>query len=504
MSQTNRTESATVEWKGYVVFAVVLVSALVLRLYYFSQVPIERLDDSYTRWLMATLTLRNNLGYSDIRPMPNLSVVYLPLYQYLSAFAMALIGTASITVQRYISMLAGTATCVLVTFIARRIYNSDYLALLTGLFLAVQPWHIDFSVAGTDKALTGLLASLAFYYTLTSQERPAAITTALTALTSYEGWILVAAFVLPLAIFRRVKLRDLRWTMYALATVIVGWSIWGLLNTGNPLAWVTAYLNYSGRSPTFDSTALIFYPSVAFYMTTALIILAILLGLTNRNSRLIGLTLILTLAILSIGAALGVEESDLDRLVPLMPFMALSVVSGLPKPQGPAVRKVAIVALLLGLLVIPYWAQISIGPKKLFVISPEQRVASVLRDNYAEGMIVTDSATVIYFSQIDPSNILTYDDMLQFIKANGVDALHIWFSDNHVELLVWQNSSHSRASQILPQLGRLGNHNRDQIRIGNLLFVLIHEDSLEAGFWEHDPEFLGPPAIYVYRIEILR
>lgn len=478
--------------------------ALGLRLYYFSQLPVDRLDDSYTRWLISTLTVRNGWVYSDIRPMPNLALVYLPLYQYVSALGMSLTANPSITAARYVSIIAGTATCVAVASVGRRLYASVYFGTLAGLFLAVQPWHIDFSVAGTEEALTGLLATAAFYFILTSQRTPAITTTALTALTGYEGWILLTAGILAIILMKHRSTQQLRAPVLTLLASILAWILWSAANTRNTFAWITTYLDLIGWVPTYDFSTLLFYPTVAFVMTTTLFLFAIYMGFRNgKTGRIFALVLVIFLSVFTLGAPTGIEVSDIDRLVPLLPFMALALVPGLPRIQGTALRKATVVGILLILLLLPYFAQIPIGPRKLFVISPEQRAADMLREQYSGGKIVTDSATVIYFSQIDPTLFLTFDHIMKFLETAGPDKLAEWFRSHQVSLLVWQNSTHSRAAELFPQLGAPHNYSPNSVQIGRLLFVLVYEDSLAAGNWEHDPLYFGPPAIYLYRIEIL-
>jgi hypothetical protein len=488
----------------YASLVIVFVVAFALRIYYLTLVPTERLDDGYARWLMAVLTARNGWVYSDLRPMPNLAVVYLPLNQYLVALLMAATGNFSVAVGRYLSLAAGTATCLAATGIARKLFSSAYPGLLAGLFLAVQPWHIDFSLAGSDEALTGLLASLAVYYTLTKHAKSATVATALAALTSYEGWLIILlAFGAILLLQRRHGMMSLRGPLLAMAAVGAAWMGWSQLRAGQPIAWFTGHLAIIGWSPAFEFNAYLFYPTVAVVMTSGLFLIAIALGARKRPAgRILAISLLLFLLVMSLGATTGVEVSDLDRLVPALPLMALALAAGFPRIHGTLPRRALIALVLVALLVVPYYLQAPNGPKKLFIINPEERVALSLREHYTGGTVVTDLATIIYYSGLDPAVFLSFDHIKQFAQANGPDKLADWFRANHVSFLIWQNMTHSRAAQLFPLLGLPSNFTPNTIRIGGIRFTLVYEDSLAAGNWEHNPEYFGPPAIFLYKVEL--
>lgn len=480
----------------------VLATALYLRIQHLSQLPVDHLDESYHRWLIDVLTLRNNGLYTGYGPMPNTALVLLPLYQYISVFAMVATGQQTILIPRLVSLAAGSLTCLLSERTAYKLYRSHWFAAVAGLVLATQPWHIDFSTLATDKAVVGLLLMTAIYFLVSAQPLLFAATSFLLMLTSYEGWVLTVLLVLVAHLSERWRRKPISNAIGAIAIAFVGWSIWSFVNARNPFAWISTYLAYIDWRPRTDPALLIFYPTIATFMTSAVFLIAIVSGLRHSSrTRALAALMVLYTAIFVVASYFGLDTGEVDRIVPLLPIMALIVPPVLSKPVGRRSKRVLIVLALLMLLVIPYYLQISIGPAKTFAIFPEDRVGRVLNQAYQGGMILNDLPTVIYYSNLDPGTFLSFNSLEWYAQSRDNGQLEMWLRVTGVSLVVWHNVTWSRAPALFPDLGLPKNYTPSVLAYGNVTFVLVYEDSSEAGFWEHSPEYRGPPPIFVYRIE---
>ncbi len=90
----------------------------------------------------------------------------LPLYVYAVAVSEKVFGLKDFAV-RFPSVLAGTATVALIFYLVRQLFPyRAKLALLSALFLAVSPWHIQFSRAGFEANLALFFLSMGILFFL--------------------------------------------------------------------------------------------------------------------------------------------------------------------------------------------------------------------------------------------------------------------------------------------------------------------------------------------------
>lgn len=91
----------------------------------------------------------------------------LPIYPYLDAISIFFLGISKLSV-RLPSILAGTGMVLLIYFISKEIFKNRTIALVSSLFLAINPWSIFFSRGAyevnvaTEIFLVGLLVFLIF------------------------------------------------------------------------------------------------------------------------------------------------------------------------------------------------------------------------------------------------------------------------------------------------------------------------------------------------------
>lgn len=86
----------------------------------------------------------------------------LPVYIYTVALFQAVLGKTSLSV-RLPSVLAGVLTVFCFILLVKILSTNKKLALLSGLLLAVSPWHLQFSRAGFEASLSLFFIVLATY-----------------------------------------------------------------------------------------------------------------------------------------------------------------------------------------------------------------------------------------------------------------------------------------------------------------------------------------------------
>lgn len=95
----------------------------------------------------------------------------LPAYIYTTAFSIALFGPTELAV-RFPSAVAGTLTVILIYFLVLELFGNRRLATLAALFLAISPWHLQFSRAGFEANLALFFIVSAAIFMLKSEKRP--------------------------------------------------------------------------------------------------------------------------------------------------------------------------------------------------------------------------------------------------------------------------------------------------------------------------------------------
>jgi len=457
----------------------------------------DRIGESYHRWLMSLLTIRNGFVYSDFKPMPNLALVWLPLLQYATIPAMLITGNFTIWPERFLNVAVGAAASALVYYACRRIFGYTWYALVGSLLLAFQPWHVDFSIMGTAKVFVALFITLQVLSYITRRGALFFLSSSLGMLTSYEAWFTTGFLAL-------LAPKILNWPRsYGIRAASLGaipmlWMLWSTVWTGNPFAWVLEYLSDIGWRGKADPSVSLFYFNVSLVMTLFVFFVAIVAGLLkNRESRLIAALLIAYTAYYSTAHVLTLDPGDIARVVPILPLVAICAAPAIPRPGSTLRRRLSLGLLLLAILFATYAFQIGIGPRKAYVIMPEYRAAHELARFYASGNVVVDSPIVIYYSRIDPVRFISFSSSM----GQG-EELGIWLREHNVTFLVWINATFSRSSKLLPELASAREH-----RFGDSTLQPIYEESLRARragspHWEFDQP--GTPDIVLYKVTFAR
>ena len=97
----------------------------------------------------------------------------LPVYHYLLVPSIAVFGLNEFAV-RSPSAFLGTLTVPLLYFLVKKLFSngkSESIALVVALFLAISPWHIQFSRGGFESTAGLFLAAAGFYLFLLGIEK---------------------------------------------------------------------------------------------------------------------------------------------------------------------------------------------------------------------------------------------------------------------------------------------------------------------------------------------
>lgn len=154
-----------------IIFYLIILIAVVLRVYKTSQIPPALYWDEaslgYNAYTIAT-TLRDEHGeflpldrfiaFGDYKP---------PGYIYFAAMAVKLLGLNEFSV-RFPSILAGSLMVLVTCLLVNELFNNKRLALLAGFLLAISPWSIQLSRAAFEANLASFFNLTAVYFFILS------------------------------------------------------------------------------------------------------------------------------------------------------------------------------------------------------------------------------------------------------------------------------------------------------------------------------------------------
>ena len=462
--------------------------------------PVDRLPDSYHRWLIAQLTMTSGWSYTDFKPYPNNTIVWLPLFQYLIALVMYATANSSILVSRLTSLFFGSLSCLVVYQVGMRLYERKWLALVGGMLIAFQPWHVDFSVLGVAESVASFLVILMTYFFICNKPRSFGLVSLFAALCSYEAWVVILALIVLGAIKKGWRRTALVWVTVPLPLTLIGWSAWSYFATGNPATWIasTLYAMYplGWEIHLVNPSVLLFYVNNLLVMTFFLFFVGVVFGLLKGgNTRAITVAVIIAVAIYGFAHYVGLDFGDQSRVIILLPLLVAAIPSAFPKFSGSKMRRLLIVLMLLLVIVVPYLSQIWIFPKKVYIVMPEYRAGEALGRVYDGGNILSDSPITTYSSKLRVDRFITYERIRWFLANSDETQLVLWLKNNDVNYVVWEKTNHTLGHQIFPFLSDGENHTLE-----DATFTLIYEDSLRTGHWEHDLRY-GIPDVFIYRID---
>lgn len=153
---------------------IVLLIALVLRLYQLGSLPVslfgDEVDVGYHAWSLAT-TLRDYRGNFLPTYIQSLSEARAPLLMYLTAPFVGLLGPSNFSV-RLPSALMGVASLYLVYLLTNLLFPKKKLGAIAAIVLAFAPWHLHYSRSAFELTTLFFLTLLGVYWYLRGREEP--------------------------------------------------------------------------------------------------------------------------------------------------------------------------------------------------------------------------------------------------------------------------------------------------------------------------------------------
>lgn len=146
-------------------FFLIIILASFLRLYRITQDPPHLYwDEASIAYNAYSINLTGKDEWGEKFPVffKAFGEYKFPLYIYTTALSQKLIGLGDLAV-RLPSALAGVLTVAMVYFLARRLKLAPPVALMAMFFLAISPWHLQFSRAGFEANVAVLFLTAGIY-----------------------------------------------------------------------------------------------------------------------------------------------------------------------------------------------------------------------------------------------------------------------------------------------------------------------------------------------------
>lgn len=226
--------------KIYVFLAIIILLAGVLRFYEINKIPVslywDEVSSTYNAYSIAE-TGKDEFGNSIPFLFRAFEDYKTPANIYLTAVSVKLFGLNEFSA-RFSSAFLGILT-VLATFllikelIKKKIFEveSEYIALLTALLLAISPWHIQFSRTGfeANSGLFFVILGAALFFKYINSEKIKFLFTAMVIYSAsiyfYRSiWLFVPLFLASLFLIYRNLLfskENIKKTIFAIAFFII-------------------------------------------------------------------------------------------------------------------------------------------------------------------------------------------------------------------------------------------------------------------------------------------
>ncbi|MEX2028031.1 MAG: phospholipid carrier-dependent glycosyltransferase [Candidatus Curtissbacteria bacterium] len=210
--------------KKYVIFVVIIIAAA-LRLYKLADVPPSLYWDEASLGYNAYSILKTGHDeHGKFLPMTNFAAFgdYKPPgYIYATVPSIALFGVNEFAI-RFPSALFGTLTVLLTYLLAKKLFGKEEIAVLAAFFLAISPWHLQFSRGAFEANLGLFLSTLGIYLFLKFQDNKLwilpSLLSFLAAMYTFTGQRLFVPFILIILFvqFRGLVLKNLKIVIPAL------------------------------------------------------------------------------------------------------------------------------------------------------------------------------------------------------------------------------------------------------------------------------------------------
>jgi len=151
-------------FKKYFPLIIVFIVALFLRFYRLSDFRCLNWDEASFGYNAYSILKTGKDEYGIKLPLQFKSVgdYKAPLYIYLSVPVIKILGLNEFSV-RFMPALLGSLCIIVFYFITKELFNKERISLLAALFLAISPWHIQFTKAGADVGVGTFFTLLGIY-----------------------------------------------------------------------------------------------------------------------------------------------------------------------------------------------------------------------------------------------------------------------------------------------------------------------------------------------------
>lgn len=204
-----------------VLLAFITVLGFLLRSYDLTSLPIslfgDEVDVGYHSWSLIT-TGKDYMGNFLPTYIQSLSEYRAPLLMYITAPFVGIFGPSTFSV-RLPELLLGTASIVLIYFIAKILFQNKTIGIFSSFILAITPWHIHYSRAAFEVVLLVFLLLLGTYLFIKNKIYLSVFVFGLTFYTYSTANIFTPLLVLSLLFIYRPKINPKK--LYKLIPAII-------------------------------------------------------------------------------------------------------------------------------------------------------------------------------------------------------------------------------------------------------------------------------------------
>ncbi len=412
----------------------------------------EPFEDGYAHWLVAA-NLASTGHLHD--PLFGMEDTWLPGYHVLAAAVLRVFGLWQLGVLKVLGALLGLATLTCVYWIAPNVRQGRLAVIL----LALNPVFLFTSGSAVVEPLMTALLAGASLAAIKRNVRLAALLAALATLTATKAWIWIGAAVAVLVLEQAVaRLRKrsahsipaAAWAVPALALLVV--LQLGYLPATHSLARGSAEVLSAAARGSVAATSLERLVQLATTYGLAALPLFVLglvglVGAIRRPEtaggpaaiRFLHVPALVYLATVFALVGAGAYTGSHRYLYPALPSLALLAAAALDRQPAVARLGAAAAGALLAVAFLPVFFNFAAGNNGL--VAAGQAAAA------RQGMLITDSPVVAYYSGRQPAEIAGS----QALPPDRQLALS-WMSANGVNALVLEGISYYRATSLFPDL----------------------------------------------------
>jgi hypothetical protein len=442
--------------------------ALLVRLIYAAMGVPDYWGDAYHNWLIERLTLENGWVYTDYKGR---EVVWLPLFRYLGAATMALLGRGDMLPGRLVSLLAGVAACGVTGWAAMRWLGSLRWGLLAGLLLALNPWNVAYSWMNMPESVGTLL-----------------VAGVLLSLGRRGGWL----WLVPLGFLGVLTRNDVTTVMGLMVGALLltrrkreglalglglilgmgAWSLWCEFATGDSFWWLTRRMAGSSGDAEFwvsrgvrPATTPLTLPSTVLQASPWFLVFAAagLSGLGDAGWRakfvrwkgplllMVSLGMLIAVGVMQLGFFSYPDPRYLVVLTPVLALLTTMALAADPPGKARAWNWV------LGVVVVSSLAaQIPTFPFRAYSIEGDRQAGfAVSAAVPQEGALWVDAPVAIYHAGMDPARVLSSDQLVPYSVPAGPAARKRGrqaILDRDVRLIYYTEVPYSRVHELWPEM----------------------------------------------------